>query len=138
MASVNKVIMVCGVCMTPEVRYTGNGKAVCTLRVAVSDRVKKGDQYEEVASYFDVVTWDKTAENCGQYLDKGKQIYLEGRLQNRKFADKSGVEREKTEIVADRVVFLGGGNKVDGAANSSPRGAPAKKPAQGEMDDLQF
>jgi single-strand DNA-binding protein len=127
-AGVNKVILVGNLGKDPEVRYVQSGNAVCTLRLAVTERRKDGDQWKDHTEWMDVVTFGKTAENAGQYLQKGRQVYVEGRLQTRQFKDKEGQEKWRTEVVANQVLFLGGGGGERGAG---PRKSEGGRPAQG-------
>jgi single-strand DNA-binding protein len=125
-SGVNKVIVVGNLGKDPEVRYVQTGNAVCTLRLAVSERRKEGDDWKDHTEWVDVVTFGKTAENAGQYLAKGRQVYVEGRLQTRQFKDKDGQDRWRTEVVASQVLFLGGGkDSVKGATASD---GPADEP----------
>jgi len=113
--SVNKVIVLGNLGATPEVKYLPSGNAVCEMRVATNEKWKdKNDQLQERVEWHRVVVWGKTAENCGKYLSKGQQVYLEGRLQTRAWDDKDGNKRYTTEIVADQVVFLRGGEGHEG------------------------
>jgi len=110
MASVNKVIIVGNLGRDPEVRYTPNGSAVCNVSVATTRSWKNkesGDKSEET-EWHRVVFYDKLAEIAGEYLKKGRSVYVEGRLQTRKYTDKDGVEKYSTEIVADRMQLIGG------------------------------
>lgn len=100
----NKVILIGNLGAEPEMRYTANGKAVTTFRLAVS-RTFNGKQETEWCS---CVAWEKTGELVAQHLTKGRQCYVEGRLQTRSWDGPDGVKKYKTEIVADRVLFLGG------------------------------
>lgn len=102
----NKVLLIGNLAADPEMRYTANGKAVTTFRLAVS-RTFNGKQETEWCS---VVAWEKTAELVANHLTKGRQCHVEGRLQTRSWDDKDGKKQYKTEIVADKVLFLGGGN----------------------------
>jgi len=106
---VNKVIIMGNLGRDPEVRFTKSGTAVCNMRVAVTERRKNGDSWEDHTEWIDLVAWGKTAENCGQYLAKGRQLYAEGRLQTRKWQDKNGQDRYSTEVHCQSVLFLGGG-----------------------------
>jgi single-strand DNA-binding protein len=128
---VNKVILVGNLGKDPEVRYIQSGNAVCTLRLAITERRKDGENgWKDHTEWMDVVTWGKTAENAGQYLAKGRQIYVEGRIQTRQYKDKDGNDRYKTEVVANQVLFLGGGDR--GAGAGGPRkDAGGGRPAQG-------
>ncbi len=111
MAGVNKTITVGNLARDPEVRQTQGGKAVCNLVVATSYKPQNGEEQKE---FHRVTVWGNQADACGRYLKKGRQVYVEGRLQTRKYTDKQGVERYATEIVAERVQFLGGKPKGDG------------------------
>jgi len=108
-----------------EVRYIASGNAVCTLRLACNERRKDGENgWKDHAEFIDVVCWGKTAENVGQYLAKGSQVYVEGRLQTREYDDKEGVKRWKTEVVANQVLFLdkpgaGAGAKQGGSGSTN-------------------
>ena len=107
MSSVNKVILIGNLTRKPELRQTQSQTAVTTLSIATNDRRKNSSgEYENFAEYHDVVVFGRTAENCERYLDKGRQVYVEGKLQTRKYTDKEGNDRRKTEILANQVVFL--------------------------------
>lgn len=115
MSSVNKVILVGNLGADPEVRYTNGGTAVCSLRIATTETwTDKEGVKQERTEWHSVSVWGKQAEHCGQFLTKGRQVYVEGRLQTREYTDKEGIERKVWEIQADRVNFLGGGSG-DGA-----------------------
>lgn len=103
----NKVQIIGYLGATPEMRYTSQGGAVTTFRVAVNSqwRDTSGKVREEV-EWFRVVTWDQQAENCNQFLDKGSKVYVEGRLKTRKWQDEAGQDRYITELVAKEVIFL--------------------------------
>ena len=118
MASVNKVIIIGNLGKDPEVRYTPNGNAVCNLRIATTRTWKSKDSGEkmEETEWHSVVLYDRQAEIAGEYLKKGAQIYVEGRLQTRKWQDKEGKDRYTTEIVANEMQMLG---------SREGRGAPA-------------
>jgi len=107
MASVNKVILVGNLGRDPEIRYTTSGTAVCNFSLATSETYKdKAGEKKEVTEWHNIQCWGKLAELAGEYLAKGKTIYLEGRLQTRKWQDKSGNDRYTTEIVAEKIQFL--------------------------------
>jgi single-strand DNA-binding protein len=127
-SGVNKVILVGNLGKDPEVRYIQSGNAVCTLRLAVTERRKDGDGWKDHTEWMDVVTWGKTAENAGQYLHKGRQVYVEGRMQTRQYKDKDGNDRRATEVVANQVLFLGGGERGAG-------GGPRKNEGGGQRPD---
>lgn len=112
MSSVNRVILVGHLGADPELRYTNGGTAVCSLRIATTETwTDKDGQRQERTEWHQISVWGKQAENCGQYLAKGRQVYVEGRLQSREYDDKEGVKRKVWEIQADRVNFLGGGRE---------------------------
>lgn len=108
MASYNKVILMGNLTRDPELRYTPTGTAVVNLRLAVNRRFRdrSGEQKDEVC-FLTVVAWDKQAEICNQYLQKGRPVLVEGRLQSRSFEDSSGNKRNVLEVRAERVQFLG-------------------------------
>ena len=147
MGSVNKVILVGNLGRDAELRYTPGGAAVATLNMATTEVWNdKAGQKQEKTEWHRVVLWGKTAESLAEYLTKGKQIYVEGRLQTRQWDDKDGNKRYTTEIKADRVTLLGssggggggarsgGPDREYGGGQSSPMGEPADMPE----DDIPF
>ncbi|ALU91057.1 MULTISPECIES: single-stranded DNA-binding protein [Herbaspirillum] len=110
MASVNKVIIVGNLGRDPETRYMPNGEAVTNIAVATTEswKDKNTGEKKELTEWHRITFYRKLAEIAGQYLKKGSQIYVEGRLQTRKWQDKEGVERYTTEIIADTMQMLGG------------------------------
>lgn len=106
---VNKVVLIGNLGRDPEVRYTQSGSPVCNLRIAVGERRKQGGEWVDHTEWVNIVCFGKTAENAGQYLSKGRQIYVEGRMQTRQYKDRDGNEKWSTEVVANQVLFLGGG-----------------------------
>jgi single-strand DNA-binding protein len=132
MPGVNKVILIGNLGRDPETRKTAAGE-VCTLRLAVSERRKEGDGWKEHTEWVPVVCFGKTAEHAGQYLAKGRQVYVEGRMQTRQYKDKEGNDKWSTEVVANTVTFLG---SKDGAA---PKVTAVKPDAFADDDaDLPF
>jgi single-strand DNA-binding protein len=126
---VNKVILVGNLGKDPEVRYTAGGQAVASLRIATSRSWtdKASGQRKEETEWHDVEVWGKQAEQCGEYLAKGRQVYVEGRLKTDKWQDKqSGQDRYRVKVVADTVRFLGGGGPGAGAGR-------AARPSNDEM-----
>ncbi len=114
--AINKVILIGNLGNAPELRYTAGQMPVCTLRIATGERRKdQSGNWVDHTEWHSVVVFGKTAENCNQYLAKGRQVYIEGRLQTRKWQDKEGKDRYSTEVVANTVQFLGGGK---GAGNT--------------------
>ena len=108
----NKVQIIGNLGRDPEMRYTGQGAAVTTFSVAVN-RTRKGPDgaTSEETEWFRVVLWDKLAETANEFLRKGNAVYVEGRLQSRKYTDKEGVERASIEVVAHELLMLGGRNE---------------------------
>ncbi len=124
MGSVNKVILVGNLGRDAELRYTPGGAAVATLNLATTEVWKdKEGQKKEDTQWHRVILWGKTAETLQDYLTKGKQIYVEGKLQTRKWKDKEGNDRYTTEVRGDRVVLLSGGGRGDGGGGRSEGGA---------------
>lgn len=140
MGSINKVILVGNLGRDAELKYTPGGAAVSTLNMATTDVWNdKSGQRQEKTEWHRVVLWGKTAESLAEYLTKGKQIYVEGRLQTRNWDDKDGNKRYTTEIRGDRVVLLGGGGSQERrettpapADRTSAASAPQAEP---EFDD---
>lgn len=109
--SVNKVILVGHLGADPEVKFTGSGMAVATLRLATNEQWKdKSGKKNERTEWHRVIAWGKLAELCKEYLAKGRQIYVEGRIQTREWNDKDGNKRYTTEVVAQTLQFLGAGS----------------------------
>jgi single-strand DNA-binding protein len=128
---VNKVILIGNLGKDPEVRYTSGGQGVANLRIATSRSWtdKASGQRKEETEWHDVEVWGKQAEQCGEYLAKGRQVFIEGRLKTDKWQDKtSGQERTRVKVVAENVRFLGGGARGAGAgaagAGGAARGGP--------------
>lgn len=132
---VNKAILIGNLGRDPELRYTPQNTAVCTLKVATGERRKDASgNWVDHTEWHSVVVFGKTAENCSKYLAKGRQVFIEGRIQTRKWQDKEGKDRYSTEIVGSNVQFIGGGagnaSKSDLAVeevseNSSSNTSPA-------------
>lgn len=120
--SVNKAILIGHLGADPEVRYTPGGQAVANFRIATNESwTDKQGQKQDRTEWHRIVAWGKTAELCGEYLTKGRQVYVEGRLQTREWTDKEGKKNFTTEVVATQVVFLSGGE----------RGAGGRRPQKG-------
>ena len=120
--NLNKAMLIGNLTRDPEARTTPSGQTVCSFGLATNRRwTDKDGQKQEQAEFHNIVTWGKLAEICGQYLVKGKQVYVEGRLQTRKWQAQDGSEKQRTEIVADTMQMLG-------RAGDSParRSAPAQ------------
>lgn len=149
MASVNKVILIGNLTRDPEVRFMPNGEAVANFAIATNEKWKdKSGNKQEKTEFHNVVMYRKLAEIAGEYLKKGRPVYIEGRLQTREW-EKDGVKRYTTEIIADSMQMLGGrdssGGDVDrsGEYDQTPRQStpkPAARPAAtggGSMDDFE-
>lgn len=139
MASINKVILIGNVGKDPEIRYTPSGSAICNISLATTRSWKdktSGDKQEET-EWHRVVFYDRLAEVVGEYVKKGKPIYVEGRLKTRKWQNKEGQDVYTTEIIANEMQLLGG--RDDSQQPSAPRPAPAARPAAkagiADMDD---
>jgi single-strand DNA-binding protein len=119
--SVNKVILIGRLGKDPEMKYTPNGMGVCTLTLATSEswNDKSSGQKQEKTEWHRVVVWGKLAELCNQYLSKGRQAYVEGKLQTRSWDDQSGNKRYSTEINANTVQFIGGQAQAGSNANAN-------------------
>ena len=119
--SVNKVILVGRLGQNPEVRYTPSGSAVANFSVATNEAwTDKNNQKQERTEWHRVVVWGKLAELCNQYLQKGRQCYVEGRLQTRSWQDKDGTTKYSTEVQAQTIQFLGGNAGEGKSMNQSP------------------
>ncbi|OGB06154.1 MAG: single-stranded DNA-binding protein [Burkholderiales bacterium RIFCSPHIGHO2_12_FULL_69_20] len=137
MASVNKVILIGNLGRDPEVRYAPSGSAICNVAIATSRNWKdktSGERQEET-EWHRVVFYDRLAEIAGEYLKKGRPVYVEGRLKTRKWTDKDGVEKYTTEIVADQMQLLGGreggggGGGAEEGGYSEPRAEAPRRAA---------
>lgn len=140
----NRVQIIGNLGRDPEMRYTPSGSAVTNFTVAVN-RMRRGAENNliEETEWFRVVAWEKLAETCDRYLRKGSQVYIEGRLQSRKYTDKDGIERTTVEIVANEMLMLGGrGESGEAGAEERPAAGPrplsrsAPRPADAEADDI--
>lgn len=110
MANLNRVTLIGRLGQDPEIRFTTGGKHVANFALATSERHKNvtSGEPEEQTEWHNIVLWDKLAEIAGQHLNKGKTVYIEGRLQTRKWQDKAGNDRYTTEIIGERLQMLGG------------------------------
>ena len=144
MAGVNKVIVIGRLGRDPEVRYTPDGTAVANFSVATSDewRDKESGEKRERTEWHRIVAWRRLGEICGEYLSKGRQVYVEGKLQTRSW-EQDGVTRYTTEIIASDVQFLGGRDDAAGSSRSVGRqpvdqGYPEPPMADSQDDDIPF
>jgi len=136
MAGINKVILVGNLGADPEMRYTPGGMAVATFRLATSEtRANKDGNKETKTEWHRVVAFGKLAEICGEYLSKGKQVYIEGKIQTRSWDDKDGNKKYTTEILANTMQMLGGRGESSshGASDVSADDIPAS-----DIDDVPF
>ena len=152
MASYNKVILMGNLTADPEVRFTGSGRAVAQLSLAVNEVYKNAEgERVERADYFDIDVWGPQGENCGKYLSKGRPVLVDGRLRLETWETENNEKRSKVKVIADRVQFLGGakdgaaagGGNQGGAATSSGGSASAASsepppPIEGDDEDLPF
>lgn len=138
-SGVNKVILIGNLGADPEVKFTGGGQAVANFRIATSESWKdKEGKKQERCEWHRIVVWGKLAELCGQYLKKGRQCYVEGRLQTREWTDKEGKKNYTTEIVATGVTFLGGKGGGGGDAPADQSGGQDSPAGEGASDDIPF
>lgn len=108
MANFNKVLLIGNLTKDPELRYTPQGTAIVNLRLAVNRRFRtRTQELKDEVCFINVVVWDRQAESCNQYLQKGRPVFVEGRLQSRSFEDSSGQKRNVIEVKAERIQFLG-------------------------------
>jgi len=128
-ASLNRMFLIGNLTKDPELKYIPSGKAVCTLRLAATERFKSATgEARESTLFVDVIVWGRQAENCSTYLKKGRPVFVEGRLEIREFDGRDGTKRKATQITASRVQFLGG--RPDGAGGGG-EAAPLGEPAGG-------
>jgi single-strand DNA-binding protein len=106
MVSYNKVILIGNLTKDPEIRYTPSGTPVANFRLAVNHKYKQGEDLKEEVCYIDIVVFGKQAENCGQFLNKGQSVIVDGRLQERRWETEDGQKRSKHEVVAQTVRFM--------------------------------
>jgi single-strand DNA-binding protein len=129
---VNKVILVGHLGADPDMRYTPSGQGVCEMRIATSESWNdKNGQRQERTEWHRIVVWGKRAEVCSKYLSKGRQVYVEGRIQTRSWDDKEGNKRYMTEIIAQDVQFLGGGGGREGGRDN--RASDPPPPSEGDF-----
>ncbi len=136
MASLNKVLLIATLGKDPEIRYTASGTAVASFSVATNERYKnKGGEWEERTEWHNITLWGRLAEIAGEYLAKGKSVYIEGRLQTRKWQDRDGKDRYTTEIVGERIQMLS--RKDSGSEGDPPPDSFYQQPGT-NGDDIPF
>jgi len=144
MASLNKVMLIGNLGKDPEVRYTTSGTAVASFSIATTERFKnKSGEWEDKTEWHNITLWSRLAEIAGEYLSKGKTVYIEGRLQTRKWQDRDGRDRYTTEIVGEKMQMLSakgdGGGRSKAPADQSYGDAPAyEEPSFNPDDDIPF
>ena len=124
----NKIILIGNLTRDPEMRYTPQGTSVCNFGIAVNHKYKQGEEMKEEVTFINVAVFGKQADACGQYLNKGSSVLVEGRLQERRWETEEGQKRSKHEVVAQNVRFL---SKKQGPADmDSPGGGEASAPVE--------
>lgn len=132
MSGLNKIFFLGNLGADPEMRYTQQGTAVCNMRVACNEKWSNDQGQQERTTWMRVVAWGRIAETCSEYLQKGSQVLVEGRLQNREWEDKEGIKRQITEIVATTVKFLGRSKEERSDTEK------ASEPVSTDNDDIPF
>lgn len=128
----------------PELRYTNQQTPICSVSLATTERRKQGEEWKEFTEWHNIVVWGKAAENLQKYCGKGKQIFVQGRLQTRKWQDKEGRDRYTTEIVATTIHYLGNKDSngprtdTDQRAAAAAASAPGPESVQFDDDDIPF
>ena len=145
-ASLNKVLLMGNLTRDPELKFTPNGKAVCDLGMAINDSYKAQDgTIKETVTYVDVEVWGRTAENCKQYLAKGRPVFVEGQLKLDQW-EKDGKKYSRLKVRGERIQFLGGGQRTEGGAapqrpasgQAAPQPASGERPPPSDEDDIPF
>ncbi|MFC1513885.1 single-stranded DNA-binding protein [candidate division KSB1 bacterium] len=136
MASINKVLLIGNLGRDPELKYMPSGDAVCNFTLATTETWKDRDgNQQDRTEWHNIVAFRRLAEICGEYLKKGKQVYIEGKIQTRSWEDKDGQKRYMTEIVADQMKMLGRRDDDAGDSYSPPQSSTNKKSAPSVSDD---
>ncbi|HOP40129.1 MAG TPA: single-stranded DNA-binding protein [Geobacteraceae bacterium] len=148
MGSLNKVMLIGNLGRDPEVRYTTSGTAVASFSLATSERFKnRNGDWEDRTEWHNVTLWGRLAEIAGEYLAKGRTVYIEGRLQTRKWQDREGRDRYTTEVVAEKMQMLGGRGEGGGVRQGAGRtaddsglgeGSGFEEPVFNPDDDIPF
>lgn len=138
MASFNKVLLLGNLTRDPELRFTASGAAVASFGLAVNRKFKQGEEWKEDVCFVDITVWGKQAENCTEYLSKGRSVFIEGRLNFSSWENKEGQKRNKLDVVANTVQFL---SRAGGEGGSSDYASPDTQGGEGpppEGDDIPF
>lgn len=138
MAGLNKVLLIGRLGSDPESKSINNGNTVCRMSVATSEVFGTGDKKQERTTWHRVVVWGKLAELCGKYLSKGRQVFVEGRIETRSYEDKSGEKKYTTEIIANKVQFLGGNQAAESNSSGSHTEDYGDTPSFDEQEELPF
>jgi len=131
MANFNKVLLMGNLTRDPELRFTSNGSALAKFGLAVNRKYKAGEEWKEEVCFVDITVWGKQAENCAEYLSKGKPVFIDGRLQFSSWETDDGQKRSKLEVVANMVQFLGQGGGGKQGMGADTEDVPVK-------DDIPF
>jgi single-strand DNA-binding protein len=131
MASFNKVLLMGNLTRDPELRFTSSGSALAKFGLAVNRKYKAGEEWKEEVCFVDITVWGKQAENCAEYLSKGRPVFIDGRLQFSTWETDDGQKRNKLEVVANSVQFLGQGGGGKPGMQPDMEDAPIK-------DDIPF
>jgi len=136
---VNKVILLGRAGQKPEVKFTSGGKPVANFSVAINESYKNGDgEKQERVQWVRCVAWQRLAEICGEYIDKGRELFIEGRLQTRKYTDRNQEERTVTEVVVSQLRLVGGARHGNESGPTQPHaGAPSARQAE-DIEDCPF
>jgi len=132
----NKTLIIGYLGHDPEVRYTKSGMAVTTLNVAISERRKNGEEWTQYTDWFNIICLGKSAENVGKFLKKGRQIFVEGKLQNRIWEDKQGNKNLITEVIAKQIIFLG--KQESTSYSPEKKKITLKEPSDSLKSDIPF
>ena len=139
MTGINKVILVGNVGADPEVRYTASGSAVANFNIATTEQWKDKNtgEKQERTEWHKIVAWGRLGEICGEYLHKGKQVYIEGKLRTKQWEDREGNRRYTTEVIAQTMQMLGRPGKM-GSAETVDERFPVEEPIDTPEDDIPF
>lgn len=130
MASLNRLTIIGNLGKDPEMKYTPAGNPVTTFSVACTEVFTSNEEKKQITEWFNVVAWNKLAETCNSYLNKGKQVYIEGKVRTKSWEGNDGQKHYKTEVIADKVIFLG-------AREQGKEGKQEEAPEK-EKDDIPF
>jgi single-strand DNA-binding protein len=134
--NINRVVMTGNLTADPDLRALPSGMSVCSMRIACNTRRKDGDQWGTKPNYFNVTVWGKQGENCAKYLAKGRALAIDGRLEWREWEASDGTKRQATDIIADSVQFLGGGQDSGSGGGGGGGGAAPASASGGDGGDI--